>query len=152
MMNIASANPALEELNSLLITSRTKALNSTKQEVDDLQKNYAFVFIYKASCPHCHKFAPILEDFANHFSIKVQAYSIDGGALPPFQGEKLSPELFQTFFLSSGLRPIVPALFLLNNDTNQAYPVLFGEAEPYQLASRVSELLKHIKEQFNDEA
>lgn len=147
------ANQALNELN--LITKEKSAIQNAKfthsKELDDLQKNYELIFIHRSNCPHCHQFAPVLDDFSRTFSINVKAYSVDGGQLAPFESEKLSSEHFRTFFLSSGFKPIVPALFLLNKETFTAYPVLFGEAEPYQLASRISELMEHIKEQFNDE-
>ncbi|STX81266.1 putative conjugative transfer protein TrbB [Legionella busanensis] len=141
------ANPALDSIN--LILKKKSQSNTYSAEIKDLQKHYQFIFIHRADCPHCHKFAPILDDFANHYKIPVQAYSVDGGNLAPFKSEPLTPELFRTFFLSSGFKPIVPALFLLNNDTFEAYPVLFGEAQAYQLSERMYELLEHIKEQFH---
>jgi len=155
IMQGINANPALDDLNTILnnpYQANLKTVTKGSSELVDLQSHYELVFIYRSDCPHCHNFAPILDDFSRHFKIKIKAYSVDGGSLSPFKGEPLSPELFRTFFLSGGFKPMVPALFLLNQETNQAYPVLFGEAEPYQLASRIEALVGHIKEQFNDEA
>lgn len=143
-------NQALEELNQMLSDKPDTGLKiDAKQEMRRLQEDYYFILIYKSNCPHCHNFAPIVADFSKHFKIEVKSFSIDGGKLPPFQGETLPPELFRTFFLASGFKPIVPALFLVNSKINQAYPVLFGEAQAYQLANRVHELMNHIKEQFS---
>lgn len=144
------SNQALKELNQMLSGKPDLGLQAeAKQELRRLQEDYYFILIYKSNCPHCHNFAPILADFSKHFKVEVKSFSIDGGKLSPFQGEALPPELFRTFFLSSGFKPIVPALFLVNSKINQAYPVLFGEAQAYQLANRVHELMSHIKEQFS---
>ena len=67
-----------------------------------------------------------------------------------FEGHPLPPELFQTFFVAGSYKPMVPALFLVNRHTLDAYAVLFGEASPYQLARRVNEMMQHIEEKFND--
>ena len=127
------------------IAFATDGLN-LKQE---LSQNYYFIFIFKSSCPHCHKFAPVIYDFAKTFNVNIKAYSVDGGALDGIYGKPLTADLFKTFYLSDGYKPTVPALFLVNKDTLQVYAVLFGEASPYQLARRINELLQHIQERFN---
>lgn len=115
----------------------------------ELSENYYFAFIYSSSCPHCHQFAPVLYDFAKTFHVGIEAYSMDGGSLNGIQGKPLTPDLFQTFYVSGGYKPLIPALFLVNRDTLQAYAVFFGEATPYQLARRINELLQHIQGRFN---
>ena len=148
----AMANQALDELNTLLAkkqTSTALAKPKVTSEIKNLSDNYYFVFIYKGTCPHCHNFAPILSDFAKTFNVQVQSYSMDAAPLDEFQGEPLTPELFQTFYVNSGYKPSVPALFLVNRHTADAYAVLFGEAEDYELARRVHELVKHIEEKYH---
>ena len=88
---------------------------------DDLSENYYFMFIYRSSCPHCHKLAPVVTDFAKTFHVGIDAYSIDGGSLKGMQGKPLTPALFQTLYVSGGYKPRVPALFLVNRDTLQTY-------------------------------
>jgi thiol-disulfide isomerase/thioredoxin len=47
-------------------------------------------FIFKGSCPYCHKYSPVLKSFQNKYGITIMAISLDGGALPDFlylQGE-----------------------------------------------------------------
>ncbi len=150
LSNLVHANVALSELNSLLAQKEkkivTKPIDSSTR---DLQENYYFIFIYRSNCPHCHKFAPILKDFAKSFKVKIQSYTLDGKSLPEFEGRSLTPQLFQILYAQGQYKPVVPALFLVNRHTLEAYAVLFGEATPYQLASRVQELLKHIEEKFH---
>ncbi|MCW8400507.1 type-F conjugative transfer system pilin assembly thiol-disulfide isomerase TrbB [Legionella sp. PATHC038] len=146
------ANKAVDELNAMLVKKQAPKTNVASQssEIRDLSENYYFVFIYRSTCPHCHKFAPILKDFSNTFHIKVQGYSLDSESLEGFDGKPLTPELFQTFYVDGGFKATVPALFLVNRHTKEAYAVLFGEASPYQLARRVHELKQHIEERFHE--
>jgi type-F conjugative transfer system pilin assembly thiol-disulfide isomerase TrbB len=146
------ANKAVDELNALLVKKQVPKASSVPRssEIQDLSEHYYFVFIYRSTCPHCHKFAPILKDFSNTFHIKVQGYSLDSESLDGFDAKPLTPELFQTFYVDGGFKATVPALFLVNRHTLQAYAVLFGQASAYQLARRVHELKQHIEERFHE--
>jgi len=155
MANRAHANVAVDELNALLakkMLTKHSRLNVTTRSgmIKNLAENYYFVFIYKGSCPHCHHFAPVLKDFTDTFHINVKSYSLDDAPLDAFKGPPLTPELFQTFFVAGGYKPAVPALFLVNRHTQDAFAVLFGEAQDYELANRVHELMQHIEEKYND--
>ena len=147
----ANANIAVDEINSIIQKKEpSKTVQTqTSPELKDLQDNYYFVFIYRSTCPHCHKFAPVLKDFTDNFNLKVKSYSIDGQSLPEFKAERLTAEMFQTFYVNGGYKATVPALYLVNKHTLQAYAAIFGEANYYQLASRTHELMKHIKEKYD---
>lgn len=146
------ANVAVDELNALILKKQTPKPAAQKEhpEIKDLASNYYFAFIYRSSCPHCKKFSPVLKDFSDTFHIKVRAFSLDNESLDGFDATPLTSELFQTFYVAGGYKPSVPALFLVNRHTLEAYAVLFGEATPYQLARRVHELKQHIEEKFHD--
>ncbi len=81
--------------------------------------------------------------------MKVDAYSFDGGPINEFNSQPLTPELFKTFYVDSNYKPTVPALFLVNKHTFEAYAVLFGEASDYELSTRMDKLVAHIEERFN---
>jgi type-F conjugative transfer system pilin assembly thiol-disulfide isomerase TrbB len=151
-MQVTYANVAVDELNALILKKQaTKATDQKAHpEIKDLSSNYYFAFIYRSTCPHCKKFSPVLKDFSGTFHIKVRAFSLDNESLDGFDALPLTPELFQTFYVAGGYKPTVPALFLVNRHTLEAYAVLFGEATPYQLAKRVHELKQHIEEKFHD--
>lgn len=146
------ANVAVDELNALILKKQQPLAETQKghAEIKDLSNNYYFAFIYRSTCPHCKKFSPVLKDFSDTFHIKVRAFSLDNESLDLFDTTPLTPELFQTFYVAGGYKPTVPALFLVNRHTLEAYAVLFGEATPYQLAKRVHELKQHIEEKFHD--
>ncbi|HHF0526725.1 TPA: type-F conjugative transfer system pilin assembly thiol-disulfide isomerase TrbB [Legionella anisa] len=146
------ANVAVDELNALILKKQAPkaVIQKENAEIKDLSSNYYFAFIYRSTCPHCKKFSPILKDFSDTFHIKVRAFSLDNEPLDGFDTTPLTPELFQTFYVEGRYKPTVPALFLVNRHTLEAYAVLFGEATPYQLAKRVHELKQHIEEKFHD--
>lgn len=147
------ANVALEQMNAALHQAGQRNEQERERQhhaIKDLREHYYMVFFYRSACPHCHKMAPVIKDFTDTYQIPLQAVSTDGGSIAGLKGERMSPEIFRTFFVSAGYKSMVPATFLVNRDTGQAYAVMFGEATPYQLALRVNELLSHIKEQFHD--
>lgn len=147
LIGVMQANQTSLQIKSLM--NHSNAPNhpqSVSTDFKHLQEDYVLVIFFRPDCPHCHKFIPILKDFANYYHMKIEAYSTD--TRDPFQlnAKPMNADLYRQYFLNGGFKAIVPALFLKNRDTDQVYPVLFGEAEPYQLASRMAELFKHIKE------
>lgn len=146
------ANVALDELNMLLSKKQEQyASNNVKNKrIKELRDNHYFIFVYRSSCPHCHQLAPVLKDFTSYFNLPVESYSLDGESLNGFDSSNLTPEMFQTLYVSGDYKPVVPALYLVNRPTNQAYAVLFGEAQPVQLAQRVDELMSHLEEKYHE--
>lgn len=151
LSGIGYANVALDQLNARLAEkgSMSNPATSKSPMLQELSKHYDLVLIYRGTCPHCKQFVPILKDFAKTFKVSLKAYHLDGDILEGLNSDALTPTLFQTFYTSGGYKPIVPALFLVNKDTLDAYPVLFGEASPYELAKRINELMETIKERFD---
>jgi len=149
----AHANGTSDELAALLANQHTavatEAVSATPAAIKNLQANYYLLLVYKGSCPHCHNLAPVLKDFSSTFHLNVMAYSLDDQPLPGFRGKPLSAELFNALFITGGYKPQVPALFLVNRHTLDAYAVLFGEAQDYQLARRIDELMSHIEEKYH---
>ena len=145
------SNQALDAIQEIAKIREAKSSSNSVQDskAKMLSENYYFVYIFKATCPHCKKFAPTLKNFADEFHVHVDSYSFDGGPVLEFNAKPLTPELFKTFYVDGNYKPSVPALFLVNNHTHEAYAVLFGEAEPYELSQRVDKLLEHIEERFH---
>lgn len=145
------ANSALESIQEIakIREARIRSNQAPNKKETMLSENYYFVYLYKSTCPHCQKFAPILKSFADAYHIKTKAYGFDDGPISEFPSEHLTPEIFKTFYVDGNYKPTVPALFLVNKHTNEAYAVLFGDAEPYELSQRVDKLLGHIEGRFH---
>lgn len=145
------ANQALDAIQEIAKIREAKSNSNSAQDgkAKMLSENYYFVYIFKETCPHCKKFTPVLKSFADEFHVHVESYSFDGGPALEFNAKPITSELFKTFYVDGNYKPSVPALFLVNNHTHEAYAVLFGEAEPYELSQRVDKLLEHIEERFH---
>lgn len=140
------ANVAIDEINQIIEAKSINKKQMVSKRSDIFLRDYEFIFVFRSTCPHCHKFAPVLKDFSDTFSIKVNAYSFDGPDIKGFKSNPLSKDLLQALFLDAGFKTVVPALYLINKETQETYPVLFGEATPAQLAIRISQLMQKIKE------
>lgn len=72
--------------------------------------------------------------------IPVLAYTLDGQSLPSFPNSALPTKSeMRRFFFPNG-NPVVPTLFMMNLDQKKIFPVLQGEAKPYQLDQRMKQI------------
>lgn len=140
---VSNANVAVDNINEII--NKTEKTES----VQNIFKEYEFIYIFKSTCPHCKNFTPIIHNFTETYHVPITGYSVDGGKADGIKSKLIEPEVFNALFNEASYKPVVPALFLLNKHTNQAYAVTFGEASAVDLASRLSELLKKIKENYD---
>lgn len=97
-----------------------------------LAKQQGFFFFYSASCPHCQHFAPRLKRFSERYGFKVLAISVDGGFLPSFPDAVMNDGQAKVFDVT-----ILPALFLVNPDTQKAALVNEGTIDEAELTRRL---------------
>jgi type-F conjugative transfer system pilin assembly thiol-disulfide isomerase TrbB len=146
-----NANVAEQQIRETLKAANTHAMqHSVSPLIKDLQDNYFFVVFFRSTCPHCHRFVPILKSFTKTYHVPLVAYSVDGSDLDNLGAHKMTGQEYKNYFLQGGFKAVVPALYLQNRITNQVYPVLFGEAKAYQLAKRVNQLMQDIKAQEHE--
>jgi len=144
----SQANIAANQINEILKESSAQSKPEKPHSLKVLE-DYYFIYVFKSTCPHCHKFTPVIHDFVKTYQLELHSYSIDGGTIAGLKSSPMPADLFDTLFINAGYKPVVPALFLVNAQTNQVYAVLFGESTPVGLVSRLSELLEKIKEQYD---
>ena len=111
--------------------------------------DYAFVVFMQQHCPYSAKFDPKLKDISEHTGIQVFAYTLDGGGDKSFphpmiptkvdSREALAGEIM-TFF-GNGLPIATPTTFLVNVNTNQAYPLYQGDTDENEVMSRVGSII-----------
>ena len=112
-------------------------------KISSLKNHYQFVLFYRASCPHCRRFDPILKEYAENTGTKVVAFTLDGVSLPSFPNSiPVSRRILEQYFGNNEI--LVPTLFLLNKKNLHAYPVSVGELNYYELASRINNLIPKI--------
>ena len=110
----------------------TEQVRKTENAIDELSQEAGLFFFYRSDCPYCHRFAPILKDFAERYHISVVAISVDGGILTEFPDSKMDQgqaEQFGVYFY--------PALFLVNPTSEQITPVAYGLISQEDLKARL---------------
>lgn len=112
--------------------------------------DYAVVVFMQRSCPHSAKFDPLLKAWADDAGIKVYPYTLDGygdssfpvvliprkaGPNEPIAGEILT-------FFGNGLPIATPTTFMVNVNTNVAYPLYQGEADMATISQRLTLMIE----------
>lgn len=87
-----------------------------------LSKHYGLFFVFKSSCPYCHRFAPIVKEFASTFGFEVKAISADGGVINDFKNASRDNGALKVI----NPQGVYPALFLANPKTMQIIPIAWG--------------------------
>ncbi|MDO9453188.1 MAG: conjugal transfer protein TraF [Stagnimonas sp.] len=107
-------------------------------------QRYGLMFFFRGSCPHCHRFAPVLKAFAERYGFDILPVSLDGGALPEF------PKPLGNVDAAAALRvESVPAVYLIEPRTRTVAPAMFGYVGFSELAQRVDSALGEIAKQQN---
>lgn len=111
--------------------------------------DYAFVVFMQQHCPYSAKFDPKLKDLSDKTGLGVFAYTLDGGGDKSFphpmiptkvdSREALAGEIM-TFF-GNGLPIATPTTFLVNVNTNKAYPLYQGDTDEGEVMSRVASII-----------
>lgn len=110
----------------------TEQARQTESAIEQLAEDAGLFFFYRSDCPYCHRFAPILKDFAERYHISVVAISVDGGILTEFPDSKIDQgqaEQFGVYFY--------PALFLVDPAREQVTPVAYGLISQEDLKARL---------------
>ncbi len=116
-----------------------KALENSLKE---LSKTYGLIFVFKADCPYCHQFAPVIKEFANEHGFKIEGLSAGEGC---FEGMVCSKNARAV----SNINPdgAYPLLYLANPSTNDLIPVAKGFVSQSALLENMKYALKFLKQQ-----
>jgi len=104
--------------------------------IDTVADSTGLLFFFRGDCPVCHRFAPVLKQFAVRYDISVIAISLDGEILPDFPQPKFNDSQAQTLNI-----PVVPAVFAANPYTKTIVPIAFGLVSEDVLLQRLIEQL-----------
>lgn len=103
------------------------------RSIADLGRDHVLIFFFRSDCPYCHAFAPTLAAFEARFGIKVEAVSVDGGAMPGFAGARRDNGIATALRVTQ-----VPAVYLAQPFTGRITPIGFGVLSESQLLERIS--------------
>lgn len=112
--------------------------------------DYAVVVFMQRGCQYSAKFDPKLKVWADETGIKVYPYTLDGygdtsfpvaliprkaGPNEPIAGEILT-------FFGNGLPIATPTTFMVNVNTNMAYPLYQGDTDMGTVSQRLAQMIE----------
>jgi len=112
--------------------------------------DYAVVVFMQRGCQYSAKFDPLLKSWADAEGIKVYPFTLDGygdtafpvaliprkaGPNEPIAGEILT-------FFGNGLPIATPTTFMVNVNTNVAYPLFQGETDMGTMSQRLAQMIE----------
>jgi conjugal transfer pilus assembly protein TraF len=108
-------------------------LGERSRSIAELGRDHVLLFFFRGDCPYCHAFAPTLEAFQGRHGIRVEAVSLDGGALPGFTSSRRDNGVATALRVAQ-----VPAVYLAQPFTGRIVPIGFGVLSESQLLERIS--------------
>ena len=108
-------------------------LGDRSRSIAELGRDPVLLFFFRGDCPYCHAFAPTLEAFQGRHGIRVEAVSLDGGALPGFAAARRDNGVAAALRVTQ-----VPAVYLAQPFTGRIVPIGFGVLSESQLLERIS--------------
>jgi len=115
---------------------RTRQEKRTRENIQNLSETHGILFFARSDCPYCHDQAPVLKWVSQTMGIDVMAISMDGGPIPQFPDAKLDNGISRSVTGGGGITT-VPAVYLLNRETNEAIPLGTGVVAGEELAERI---------------
>ncbi|KTC70049.1 conjugal transfer protein TrbB [Legionella bozemanae] len=107
-------------------------------------RTHGLILFYGSQCPHCKRFAPILQHWATRNKAEVFPLSLDNQPLPEFP--KFLPATTEWINSAFGGNAInYPAIFVVSPETKTLYPVGFGSMTETELNDRMDVLITKIK-------
>ncbi len=122
------------------ISQKEQERNLTKK-LHQLSQTYGLFFAFKQSCPYCHRFAPVIAQFAQTYGFEVKGISADGGKIEGI------PNVSKDNGALAVINPegIYPALFLANPKTMEVIPIAWGMVTNEQLLNNFATILPQLE-------
>ncbi len=107
--------------------------------VTRFQNEYQLLFVYSSTCPYCHKFAPILAQFAQDNNLMVASLTANGGIITPFNDSKYDPDRISSLGVNT-----YPTLLAINKRTKATYSINQGAIPYSELNSNFNRVLQFL--------
>ena len=115
-----------------IVAQNDQELRLKESELYRLSQENGLIFFFRSDCPYCHRFAPVLKRFSEKYGFTIIPVSLDGGGLPEYPYPKRNYDMGRKLNVS-----VVPALFMVNPDTNTVSTVGYGYADWSKLITKV---------------
>ena len=110
---------------------------SKAETIKALSQKYGLFFFFKSSCPYCHRFAPIVKQFAQTYDWQVLPISMDGSQLPEFPHTQHDNGAATKLNVTH-----LPTLLAVEPKSGKVIPLSFGMSSQDQIEDRIRVLVK----------
>lgn len=118
------------------IDQRNKDVTNTIKHIND---RYGIFFLFSSTCPHCHRYSPILKNFQDKYGITIMPISMDGGGLPEWPNFMVNNGQITKMGITE---TSVPQTVLFDKDSRQVIPVGTGVLSHSELEERIYAITK----------
>lgn len=118
------------------IDERNKDVASTIRHIND---RYGVFFLFSSTCPHCHRYSPILKSFQEKYGITIMPVSMDGGGLPEWGNFMVNTSQIARMGITE---TSVPQTLLFDKETRQVLTVGTGVMSHSELEERIYAITK----------
>lgn len=131
------ANPAMDyrqvaPVGSAAYVRADVAREAAETRLADAATHWGLIFFFRGECPYCHRFAPVLRQFADRYGFSVVDVSLDGGVLPEFPRPRRDDGAGRALHVDA-----VPAVYVVDPATRRIVPAAFGLLGWSDLSERV---------------
>lgn len=102
--------------------------------IKHINDRYGIFFLFSSTCPHCHRYAPILKSFQLKYGINIMAVSMDGGGLPGWDQFMVNTGQIAKMGIKM---EAVPATLLFDKTTRKVIPIGTGVLSHSELEERI---------------
>lgn len=121
-----------------IYTSQTEKNRTLK--IQNLAKTHELLFFFEGGCPYCEAFAPVVKRFAEKYTFKILAISLDGASLKDFPEFQKDNGIAARFKIRH-----VPTVLAVNPRQGQVIPFVHGFLSENELEKRLDALSVAIK-------
>ncbi|MBN9230970.1 MAG: type-F conjugative transfer system pilin assembly thiol-disulfide isomerase TrbB [Legionella sp.] len=124
--------------------SEHQRVQATQASQDVFYRNHGLILFYGSQCPHCQQFAPVLKEWAGQHHVRVLPLALDNQPLREFPNFlPATTEWINAAFQGNPIN--YPAIFVVNPQSKQLFPVGFGAMSFGELNERMEQLVPKIK-------
>lgn len=128
--------------NTQAILAQNEQQNTlNEKDIKNIADHNGLVFLFDPNCPVCHRFAPLLKQFEEHYQFEVIAVSSNGKGIPDYPTPQENMD-----FGKRVNNKIYPSLFLVNPDSGKITPISYGYADWSSLIKKTIAAHRRINE------
>jgi len=112
-----------------------------KVQLNTIAKTHGLFYFFRAGCPYCQRFSPMLKRLATQHGFHVTAITLDGGTTPGFPNPRVDNGTAKRLGINT-----VPTVYLIEPRNRSVQPISFGLISPTELEQRIITLIDHPSE------